>query len=79
MPHFNTTNNIKISDYFNLENPEVKKIFRKLGLFTEEQIKRAIITTIVGDKLTPYFNYEEKRRAYAKAQISFNEFKENYD
>lgn len=79
MPHFNTTNNIKISDYFNLENPEVKKLFRKLGLFTEEQIKRAIITTIVGDKLTPYFHYEEKRRAYAKAQISFNEFKENYD
>ncbi|MCR5632781.1 MAG: hypothetical protein K6F60_04730 [Eubacterium sp.] len=79
MPDLNTVNNIKISDYFNLNSPQVIKLFKDLGLESQESIKKAIVTTILGDQLDQFIVFEKKRNEYRKELEAFNNFKNGFD
>ncbi len=79
MPHFNTVNSIKISDYFNLQSHQTQNLFKKLGLETEEQIKKAIVLAVIGDKIDLYYAYKEAEYEYAEAVSYYDNFKEQYD
>ena len=79
MPHLNTVSNIKISDYFNLKDAQVIDLFKKLDLKNQESIKKAIITTILGDQLDQFSVFKKKQKEYADELEAFNNFKKTYD